>query len=128
MEVAADVGVELPQAEDDYGLPGATRRWGRRGKTSPSRLQRERGKAHTSVSSFWPPEPREKTFRRSEVSQCVVRCHGRPRKLTLESLRGSLPSYLRAAQLALPGCSSGPVASRRRARSTPVVAVGSQSS
>ena len=128
MEVAADVGVELPQAEDDYGLPGATRRWGRRGKTPPSRLQRERGKAHTSVSSFWPPEPREKTFRQSEVSQCVVRCHGRPRKLTLESLRGSLPSYLRAAQLALPGCSSGPAASRRRARSTPVVAVGSQSS
>lgn len=28
VEVAADVGAELPQAEDDYGLPGATRRWG----------------------------------------------------------------------------------------------------
>ena len=128
MEVAADAGVELPQAEDDYGLPGATRRWGRQGKTPPLRLQRERGKAHTSVSSFWPPEPREKTFRRSEVSQCVVRCHSRPRKLTLESLRGSLPSYLRAAQLALPGCSAGPAASRRRASSTPVVGAGSQSS
>ena len=35
VEVAADVRVELSQAEDDYGLPGATGRWGRRGKTPP---------------------------------------------------------------------------------------------
>ena len=128
MEVAADVGVELPQAEDDYGLPGATRKWGRRGKTPPSRLPRERGKARTSLSSFWPPEPREKTFRQSEVSQHVVRCYGRPRTLTLGSLHGSLPSYLSATQPALPGRSSGPAASRRRASSAPVVAAGSRSS
>lgn len=29
VEVAADVGAELPQAEDDYGLPGATQEMGR---------------------------------------------------------------------------------------------------
>lgn len=45
----------------------------------------------------------------------------------LESLRGSLPSHLSATQPDLPGCSSGPTASRRRASSALVVAAGSWS-